>query len=71
VFGLHIIGGSQDRNSSRDRIWRRELMQRPWKGAAYWLVCHGLPSLRSYRTQDYQPRVGPHAGLVPSMSITS
>jgi len=30
-----IIKGSQDRNSSRAGTWRQELMQRPWRGAAY------------------------------------
>jgi len=34
----------------------KELMQRPWRGAAYWLASPGLPSLFSYRTQDHQPR---------------
>ena len=29
--------GSQDRNSNRAGPWRQELMQRPWRGAAYWL----------------------------------
>jgi hypothetical protein len=33
-------------------------MQRPWRGAAYWLVHHGLLSLLSCRTQDHQPRGG-------------
>jgi hypothetical protein len=31
-------------------------MQRPWRGAAYWLAPHGLLSMLSYRTQDLQPR---------------
>ena len=30
-----IIEGSQGRNSSRAGTWRQELMQRPWRGAAY------------------------------------
>jgi hypothetical protein len=33
-------------------------MQRPWRGAAYWLASPGLLNLLSYRTQDYQPRDG-------------
>jgi hypothetical protein len=33
-------------------------MQRPWRGAAYWLAPHGLPSLLSYRTQSHQPKDG-------------
>ena len=28
-------------------IWRPELMQRPWKYAAYWLASHSLLSLIS------------------------
>ena len=39
---LFITEGSQDRNSSRAGIWRQELMQRPWRGAAYWLTSRGL-----------------------------
>jgi len=47
---------TQDRNSHRTGTWRQELMQRPWRVAAYWLAPHGLPSLLSYRTQNYQHR---------------
>jgi hypothetical protein len=43
----------------------QELMQRPWRDAAYWLAPHGLLSLLSYRTQDHQPR------LVPSTMVWS
>ena len=51
--------------------WRQDWMQRPWKGAAYWLIPHGLFSLLSYRTQDHQPRNGPsHNGLGPLLSVT-
>ena len=32
---LFIFEGSQDRNSNRVGTWRQELMQRPWKDAAY------------------------------------
>ena len=47
-------------------------MQRPWKGAAYWLALHGLLSLLSYRTQDHQPRDGTaHSELGPPLSITN
>jgi hypothetical protein len=50
-----IVGGSQDRKSSRAGIWRQELMQRPWRDAAYWLAP---------RTQDHQLRDGTtHLGL--------
>jgi hypothetical protein len=45
-------------------------MQRPWRGAAYWLAPHNLPSLLSYRTQDHQPRGGPtHSGMSSLTSI--
>jgi hypothetical protein len=30
-----IIKGSQRRNSSSVGTWRQELMQKPWRGAAY------------------------------------
>ena len=61
----------QDRNSSRDGTWRKELMQRPWRGAAYWLASHGLLGLISYRTRNHQLRDGPtHDGLDSPQSIT-
>ena len=53
---LFITEGSQGRNSSRVGTWRQELMQRPWRDAAYWLAHHGLLSQLSYRTQIHQPR---------------
>ena len=37
-------------------VRKQKLMQRPWRGAAYWLASPGLFSLLSYRTQNYQPR---------------
>ena len=41
-------------------------MKKPWRGAAYWLVPHGLLSLLSYRTQDHLPRGDiSHHGIVP------
>ena len=55
---LFIIEGSLDRNSNEAETWRQELMQGPWRRAAYWLVPYGLLSLLSYRTQDCQPRDG-------------
>ena len=55
---LFITKESQDRNSHNSGIWRQKLMQRPWRGAAYWLASSGLLSLISYRTQGYQPRDG-------------
>jgi hypothetical protein len=44
-------------------------MQRPQRGAAYWLAFHGLLSQLSDRTQDHQPRDGTtHHGLdLPSL----
>jgi hypothetical protein len=69
---LFITKGSQHRNSHRTGTWRQELMQRPWRGAAYWLASPGLLSLLSYRTQDYQPRDGTtHNGLGPPSLITN
>ena len=51
--------------------WRQELMQRPWKGAAYWLAPRGLLNLLSYRTQDHQPRDRTtHNGLGSPTSVT-
>ena len=42
--------------SNRAGTWRHELMQRPWRGAAYWLAPYVLLSLLSYRPQNHQPR---------------
>jgi hypothetical protein len=67
---LFIIKGSQDRNSLMAETWRQELMQRPWRGAAYWIASPGLISLFSCRTQDYHPRDNTtHNGLVPPLLI--
>jgi hypothetical protein len=69
---LFITKGSQDRNSHRAGTWRQELMQRPWRGAAYWLASLDLLSLPSYRTQYYHPRDGIiHNGLGPPALITN
>ena len=53
---LSIIKESQDRDSNRAGTWRQELMQRPWRSAAYRLASHGLLNLLSYKIQDHQPR---------------
>jgi hypothetical protein len=68
---LLIIKGSQNRNSGRAGSWRQELMQKPWRGAAYWLPPHALLSLLSYRTQDHQPRdwALPHPSLIKKMLV--
>ena len=47
------------------QVRKRELMQRSWRDVPYWLATPGLLSLLSYRTQDYQPRDGPHKGPFP------
>jgi hypothetical protein len=49
------------------QVRKQELMQRPWRDVLYWLASPGLLSLLSYRTQDYQPRVGSQPqGAFPS-----
>ena len=61
---LFITEGNQERNWNRAWTWRQEPTQRPQRSAAYWLTSHGLLSILSYRTQDYQSRDGPsHNGL--------
>jgi len=50
--------GSKDRSSHWAGAWGQELMQRTWRGTAYWLASPGLLSLLSYGTQDHQPRDG-------------
>jgi hypothetical protein len=60
---------SQDRKSNRAGTWRQELMQRPWRGAAYWLAPHLLLNLLSYRTQDHLPRSGPTHNHTPHRSL--
>jgi hypothetical protein len=55
---LFITKEGQDRNSHRAGTWRQELMQKPWREAAYWIASPALLSLLAYRAQDYQPRDG-------------
>lgn len=33
-----IVEGIEGRNLNRAGTWRQELMQRPWRAAAYWLA---------------------------------
>jgi hypothetical protein len=56
---LFISEETQDRNLNRAGTWRQELMQKPWRDAAYWLTLYGLLNLLSYRTQD-QPGMAHH-----------
>jgi hypothetical protein len=44
---LFTTEGRQGRNSNRAGTWRLELMQKPWRGAVYWLAHQGLLSLLS------------------------
>lgn len=57
---LFSLEGSQDRCSDRAGTQRQDLIERPWKGAAYCLVSSGLLSLLSYRIQDHKPRKIPY-----------
>ena len=54
-----ITKGMQDRNTTRAGSWRQELMQTPWREAAYWFASHGLLSQLSYRTQNTSPGMAP------------
>ena len=64
---------------NRAGAWRQELMQRPWRGAAYWLALYDLLSLLSYRTQNHSPGVAtptmgwalPHQSLVKKIHYRS
>jgi hypothetical protein len=43
-------------SSSRGGTQRQELIQRPWKGTAYWLAPTGLLSLLSYKARGHLPK---------------
>jgi hypothetical protein len=75
-LGKEKISSSLDRNSNRLGMWEQELVQRPWRGATYWLDPHGLLSLLFYRTQELRcpetppPTMGwalPHRSLLRQM----
>lgn len=61
-----IIGGSQDRNSSRVGTWRHELMQRPWMGAAYGLllIAYSAAFLTKPRTTQWYLQPTEHNSLI-------
>ena len=48
-----IIGGRQDRNSSRTGNWRQKLMQKPWSDLLTGSASHGCLSLHFYRPQNH------------------
>ena len=50
---LFITTGTQGRKSNLSGTSFKELMQIPWRNAAYWLALHGLLNLLSYKTQDH------------------
>jgi hypothetical protein len=55
---MFIIKSHEGRNSHRIGAWGQKMMQRPWKGAAYWLAPPGLLTQLSYRTQNHHPSQG-------------
>jgi hypothetical protein len=59
-----ITEWSQDRNANMIGTWRQELMQRPWRGAVYWLAHCDLLILISCRTRRASP------GMAPPLSVT-
>jgi hypothetical protein len=62
---------SEGRNSCRAGAWRQELMQTPWRGAAYWLAPHVWLSLLSNRTQVHSPEMAPPSMGWALLSITN
>ena len=55
-ISLTVSYDSSSSKAVRAGTWKQELMQRPWREAAYWLAFHGLLSLLSNRTQGHQLR---------------
>lgn len=66
-----ITEGSQARNSKKVRIWRQELLQRPWKSSAYWLALHDLHILSPPGTQDPQSRDSTAHTVLANLNISS
>jgi hypothetical protein len=56
---LFITKGSQNRNSYRARTWRQDLMQRPWRIAAYWLASPDCLAGSLIEPIDGNTRMGP------------
>ena len=70
LFGLLLHITVHHSRKSEQELWRQELMQKAWRGAAYWLILHDLLSVLSYRTQDHQPKDStPHHELGPLTSV--
>lgn len=63
-----IIKGGQDKNSSKVGTWKQDLMQRTWRGAAYWLAYHGLLSLLSIELWITSPGMAHLRGPPPSVA---
>jgi hypothetical protein len=68
----HIKEGSQDRNSNRAGTWRQELMQKPWRDAAFLLL---MPCSAGFLIEPRTTRPGKegttHNELGPPPSITA
>ena len=47
------------KGSSAYWLWRQELMQRPWRGTAYWLAPHDLFILLSIESRTTSPGMAP------------
>jgi hypothetical protein len=69
---LFIMEGHWGKNSDSIGTWRQELMQRPWRDAAYWLASLGLLSLLSSKTLNHQLKDGTANNVWgPVLSITN